>query len=145
MYVTARKVARGAARVPAVLQRSVAGTRSVTSAAVPITVAYGDGIGPEIMTSTMKILEAAGANLQPEIIEIGESLYRKGHSSGIASESWDSLRRTKVFLKAPITTPSGGGYKSLNVTIRKTLGLFANVRPCVAYHPYIRAVSPQWT
>lgn len=142
MYVTARKVARGAARVPAVLQRSVAGTRSVTSAAVPITVAYGDGIGPEIMTSTMKILEAAGANLQPEIIEIGESLYRKGHSSGIASESWDSLRRTKVFLKAPITTPSGGGYKSLNVTIRKTLGLFANVRPCVAYHPYIQSRFP---
>lgn len=114
----------------------------VTETPVPITVAYGDGIGPEIMESTMRILEAAKANLKPEIIEIGEKLYSQGHSSGIAPESWDSLRRTRVFLKAPITTPSGSGYKSLNVTIRKTLGLFANVRPCRSYHPFIRTQHP---
>jgi isocitrate dehydrogenase len=95
----------------------------------PITVAYGDGIGPEIMAATLKILEAAGARLAPEVIEIGEKIYRDGHSSGIKPEAWASLRRTRVFLKSPITTPSGGGYKSLNVTIRKTLGLYANVRP----------------
>lgn len=57
---------------------------------------------------------------------MGEKLYRSGNTSGISDESWESLRRTKIFLKAPITTPSGGGYKSLNVTIRKTLGLYAN-------------------
>ncbi|MBS3997593.1 MAG: NADP-dependent isocitrate dehydrogenase [Hydrogenophaga sp.] len=110
---------------------------------VPITVAHGDGIGPEIMAATLKVLMAAGARIAPETIEIGEKLYHAGHSSGIAPESWDSLRRTKVFLKAPITTPSGGGYKSLNVTIRKTLGLYANVRPCVSYAPFVATQHPK--
>jgi isocitrate dehydrogenase len=110
---------------------------------VPITVAHGDGIGPEIMAATLKVLMAAGARIAPETIEIGEKLYRSGHSSGIAPEAWDSLRRTKVFLKSPITTPSGGGYKSLNVTIRKTLGLYANVRPCVSYSPFVATKHPK--
>jgi isocitrate dehydrogenase len=110
---------------------------------VPITVAHGDGIGPEIMAATLKVLAAAGARIAPETIEIGEKLYHAGHSSGIAPASWESLRRTKVFLKAPITTPSGGGYKSLNVTIRKTLGLYANVRPCVSYSPFVATKHPK--
>lgn len=110
---------------------------------VPITVAYGDGIGPEIMAATLKILEAAGAQVLPEVIEIGEKVYLSGNTAGIAAESWESLRRTKVFLKAPITTPQGGGYKSLNVTIRKTLGLYANVRPCVSYHPFVETKHPR--
>jgi isocitrate dehydrogenase len=109
----------------------------------PITVAYGDGIGPEIMTATLKVLDAAGAKIAPEVIEIGEKLYLAGNTAGIAPESWASLRRTKVFLKSPITTPSGGGYKSLNVTIRKTLGLYANVRPCVSYHPFVPTKHPK--
>jgi len=108
----------------------------------PITVAHGDGIGPEIMAATLKALDAAGAKIAPESIEIGEKIYLAGHSSGIAPESWASLRRTRVFLKSPITTPSGGGYKSLNVTIRKTLGLYANVRPCVSYHPFVATLHP---
>ncbi|MEY3294411.1 MAG: hypothetical protein RLZZ451_459, partial [Pseudomonadota bacterium] len=70
----------------------------------PITVAHGDGIGPEIMEATLKVLERAGARIAPEVIEIGEKVYLAGHSSGIAPESWASLRRTKVFLKSPITT-----------------------------------------
>lgn len=107
-----------------------------------ITVAYGDGIGPEIMETTLRILREAGARLDVETIEIGESVYKRGFSSGIEPESWASLRRTKVFLKAPITTPQGGGFKSLNVTIRKTLGLYANVRPCVSYHPVIATKHP---
>jgi len=110
---------------------------------VPITVAHGDGIGPDIMAATLKILEAAGARLQVETIEIGEKVYERGHSAGIELESWDSLRRTKVFLKAPITTPQGGGFKSLNVTVRKTLGLYANVRPCVSYHPFVTTKHPK--
>lgn len=109
---------------------------------VPITVAHGDGIGPEIMAATLHILEAAGANLEIETIDIGEKVYLAGNSSGIEPSSWDSLRRTKVFLKAPITTPQGGGYKSLNVTVRKTLGLYANVRPCVSYHPFVETKHP---
>jgi isocitrate dehydrogenase len=109
---------------------------------VPITVAHGDGIGPEIMDATLRILEAGGANLAIETIEIGEAVYNRGLSAGIEPSAWESLRRTKVFLKAPITTPQGGGFKSLNVTVRKTLGLFANVRPCPSYSPYIATKHP---
>lgn len=108
----------------------------------PITVAYGDGIGPEIMSATLRVLEAAGASLAVEVIEIGEVIYNRGVTSGIELTSWDSLRRTKVFLKAPITTPQGGGFKSLNVTVRKTLGLFANVRPSLAYAPFVSTKHP---
>ncbi|WP_128548215.1 NADP-dependent isocitrate dehydrogenase [Larkinella soli] len=113
------------------------------ASATPVTIAYGDGIGPEIMEATLRILEAAGARLEPEVIEIGENVYRSGVSSGIRPEAWESLRRTKVFLKAPITTPQGGGYKSLNVTARSALGLYANVRPCQAYHPFVATKHPQ--
>jgi isocitrate dehydrogenase len=109
---------------------------------IPITVAYGDGIGPEIMSATLFVLEKAGAELEIEVIEIGEKVYLAGNTSGIEPSSWESLRRTKVFLKAPITTPQGGGYKSLNVTVRKTLGLYANVRPCVSYHPFVETKHP---
>ncbi|HEX9422742.1 MAG TPA: NADP-dependent isocitrate dehydrogenase [Pyrinomonadaceae bacterium] len=109
---------------------------------VPITVAHGDGIGPEIMAATLHILKEAGANLEIETIDIGEKVYLAGNSSGIEPSAWESLRRTKVFLKAPITTPQGGGYKSLNVTVRKTLGLFANIRPCVSYHPFVETKHP---
>src|SRR5712671_6785993 len=108
----------------------------------PITVAHGDGIGPEIMGATLHILEAAGAQLAIETIEVGEKVYLSGNTTGITPQSWESLRRTKVFLKAPITTPQGGGYKSLNVTTRKMLGLYANIRPCVSYHPFVRTKHP---
>ncbi len=108
----------------------------------PITLAYGDGIGPEIMKATVHILQSAGARLEIEEIEIGEKAYLRGISTGIEPKDWESLRRTKVFLKAPITTPQGGGYKSLNVTARTTLGLYANVRPCVAYHPFVDTRYP---
>ncbi|MCB9996595.1 MAG: NADP-dependent isocitrate dehydrogenase [Rhodospirillales bacterium] len=107
-----------------------------------ITVAHGDGIGPEIMDATLRILDEAGAALQLEEIKIGKAVYESGVPSGIPDEAWESLRKTRVFLKAPITTPQGGGYKSLNVTIRKSLGLFANVRPCVSYAPYVETKHP---
>ncbi|MGP1253841.1 MAG: NADP-dependent isocitrate dehydrogenase [Kiloniellales bacterium] len=110
--------------------------------ATPITVAHGDGIGPEIMDASLRILQAAGAELDIETIEIGEAVYNRGNSAGIEPSAWDSLRRTRVFYKAPITTPQGGGFKSLNVTVRKSLGLFANVRPCVSYHPFVETKHP---
>src|SRR4051812_184522 len=110
---------------------------------VPITVAHGDGIGPEIMDATLSIVKEAGAAIEIETIEIGEKVYLRGNSAGIDPSAWESLRRTKVFLKAPITTPQGGGFKSLNVTTRKMLGLYANVRPCVAYHPYVDTKHPK--
>ena len=108
-----------------------------------ITVARGDGIGPEIMDATLTILNAAGAALDIEEIEIGEKTYLRGNSAGIEPAAWESLRRTRVFLKAPITTPQGGGFKSLNVTTRKVLGLYANVRPCSAYHPFVKTRHPK--
>ena len=110
---------------------------------IPITVAYGDGIGPEIMGAVMHILKKAGANIQVEVIEIGQKLYEKNYTSGIASDTWQSLERTKVLLKAPITTPQGGGYKSLNVTLRKALGLYANVRPSFSYNPFVTTLHTQ--
>ena len=108
----------------------------------PITIAHGDGIGPEIMEATLHILKEGGAQLEIETIEIGERVYLRGNAGGIEPSAWESLRRTKVFLKAPITTPQGGGFKSLNVTTRKKLGLYANVRPCVAYSPFVDTKHP---
>ena len=108
----------------------------------PITVAYGDGIGPEIMDATMSILEAANARIDAEVIEVGKKKFLEGFESGLDDKAWESIRRTQVMLKAPITTPQGGGYKSLNVTMRKALGLYANVRPCVSYHPFVATKHP---
>jgi len=109
---------------------------------IPITIAKGDGIGPEIMDAVLHILDAAGANLEYHEIEVGEKAYLQGFETGIDPKVWDTIRSTEAFLKAPITTPQGGGYKSLNVTIRTTLGLFANVRPCISYFPFIQTKHP---
>lgn len=108
-----------------------------------ITVAKGDGIGPEIMDATLKIISKAGAQIAIDEIEVGEKVYLNGNSSGIDAKAWETIRRNKVFLKAPITTPQGGGYKSLNVTTRKFLGLYANIRPCMSLHPFISTKHPQ--
>ncbi len=107
-----------------------------------ITVAKGDGIGPEIMDATLEIIMAAGAKIEIDEIEVGEKVYLAGNTSGIAKESWNIIRKNKVFLKAPITTPQGGGYKSLNVTTRKFLGLYSNVRPCMSLHPFVKTKHP---
>ncbi|WP_136480004.1 NADP-dependent isocitrate dehydrogenase [Cognatitamlana onchidii] len=110
--------------------------------ATKIAVAKGDGIGPEIMEATLKILDAAGAPIEPEFIEIGELVYLSGNTAGITKEAWEIIKRNKVIFKAPITTPQGKGYKSLNVTLRKSLGLFANVRPVTALSPYVHTYFP---
>ena len=107
-----------------------------------VTVAKGDGIGPEIMDATLEIILAAGAKIEIEEIEVGEKVYLAGNTSGISNDSWDVIRRNKIFLKAPITTPQGGGYKSLNVTTRKFLGLYSNVRPCMSLHPFVETKHP---
>ena len=117
--------------------KNFSGERVSMATNIPITVAHGDGIGPEIMDATLFIIKEAGARIDVETIEVGEQVYLRGVAAGIEPSAWDSLRRTKVFLKAPITTPQGGGYKSLNVAVRTTLGLYANVRPCVSYYPFV--------
>lgn len=114
----------------------------MTQEKIPIAVAFGDGIGPEIMEAAMHILLESGANLDFHKVDIGEKVYLSGHPTGIEAHSWEMIKKTKAFLKAPITTPQGGGFKSLNVTIRTTLGLYANVRPCVAYAPFVATKHP---
>lgn len=125
-----------------VLPRNNESTPRNEQTLIPIAVAYGDGIGPEIMDAVLRVLDAAGAPLRYDVVEIGEKLYRQGHTAGIAPETWETIRRNRVLLKAPITTPQGSGYKSLNVTIRKTLNLFANVRPVKSYAPAVASPHP---
>ncbi len=108
-----------------------------------ITIAYGDGIGPEIMESTLEILREAGADIKIDTIEVGKNIYEKGFNSGLMPSAWEELNTTRVLLKAPITTPQGGGYKSLNVTLRKKLGLFANIRPVSSFYPFIETKFPK--
>jgi isocitrate dehydrogenase len=107
-----------------------------------ITVAKGDGIGPYIMDATLKILDVAKCGLKYDEIEVGENVYKAGYTTGISDSSWDIIYKNPVFLKAPITTPQGGGYKSLNVTIRKKLALYANIRPVKALAPFVSCHFP---
>ncbi|WP_022836882.1 NADP-dependent isocitrate dehydrogenase [Salisaeta longa] len=108
----------------------------------PIAVAYGDGIGPEITEAVLRILDAADAPLQYDVVHIGKAAYERGITSGIPEDAWTTIRNNKVLLKGPITTPQGGGYKSLNVTLRKALSLFANVRQAKAYAPFVDSNHP---
>ena len=108
-----------------------------------VTIAFGDGIGPEIMDSTLKILQHSEAKIKLDTIEVGKKIYEKGFNSGLMPSAWESLNNSRVLLKAPITTPQGGGYKSLNVTLRKKLGLFANIRPVSSFFPFIATKFPK--
>jgi len=107
-----------------------------------VTVAHGDGIGPEIMRASLDVIRAAGAKLDVEEVQLGQPVFERGIAAGIDPKAWESLRRTGVLFKAPAMPPQGAGFKSLNVTIRKTLGMFANVRPCVAYDPVVETRHP---
>lgn len=109
----------------------------------PIALCRGDGIGPEIMSATLKVLEAAGAPLEYHEVVMGEKVYATGNTSGITPESMEILKKCRVFLKAPITTPQGGGFKSINVSIRKAFKQYANVRPVVSYAPFVENHFPQ--
>lgn len=115
----------------------------MTSRKIPIAIAEGDGIGPEIMQAVRYVLDEAGANLEYHPIEIGEKCYLAGMETGMSPLTWDVLRNTAALLKSPVTTPQGGGYKSLNVTIRSTLGLYANVRPSASYAPFVATKHPK--
>jgi len=125
------------------LSSSIFGAEGEAMSKTPITVAYGDGIGPEIMEASIRILEAAGAEFEIDEVSVGEKVYLSGNTSGIDPKFWDSIRRTKVFFKAPLTTPQGGGFKSINVTTRKTLSLYANVRPTRSLHPFVSTKHPK--
>jgi len=123
-------------------RKKVSKTATRKAAPTKIAVAEGDGIGPEITSATLRILRAAGAHVDFVPITVGEALYLSGESSGIDKHAWEAIGKHRLLLKGPITTPQGKGYKSLNVTMRKTLGLYANVRPVQALHPYVETNFP---
>ena len=98
-----------------------------------ITVFKGDGIGPEITDAVIRVLDAAGAQLEYEIFNVGAAEY-EAHGASIPQAAFDSVERNKVFIKSPITTPLGKGFRSLNVALRKKYDLYANIRPAKSNH-----------
>jgi isocitrate dehydrogenase (NAD+) len=99
-----------------------------------ITVIPGDGIGPEVTAATLDILKAAGAELEYDTQHAGVGALET-HLSPLPDETLDSLRRNRVSLKGPLTTPVGTGFRSINVAIRKEFDLYANVRPALSLVP----------
>ena len=101
----------------------------MTSQPHRITVIPGDGVGPEVVRSAVRIIEAAGVRVDWEWAEAGAEVFKSGDTSGVPRETRDSIERTRVVLKGPLETPVGFGEKSANVTLRKLFETYANVRP----------------
>jgi len=93
-----------------------------------VTLIPGDGIGPELTDATVTVLEACGVEFEWERVEAGESQLER-HGTPLPTDVLDSIRRNRTALKGPITTPVGEGFRSVNVALRQTLGLYANLRP----------------
>ena len=93
-----------------------------------ITLIPGDGVGPEVTSAAVKVLEATGIGIEWETIEVGESAIKK-HGTPLPDSALESLRRNKIGLKGPVTTPIGSGFRSVNVALRQKLDLYACVRP----------------
>jgi isocitrate dehydrogenase (NAD+) len=97
-----------------------------------VTLIEGDGIGPEVMDATLRLLEAAGAQLTYDRQDAGTGALAK-HGTPIPDGTIASIRRTGVALKGPLATPIGEGFRSVNVALRKAFQLYANVRPCKSF------------
>ncbi len=97
-----------------------------------ITLIPGDGTGPEIVEATRRVLEATGVKFDWDIQEAGIDVLEK-YGTPLPDKVIESIKRNKIALKGPITTPVGKGFRSVNVALRKTLGLFACLRPCKSY------------
>lgn len=97
-----------------------------------ITVIRGDGIGPEIMAATLHVLDKMNLGLQYEEADAGLAAMEK-HGELLPKATLDSIAKNKVALKSPLTTPVGEGFSSINVTLRKTFDLYANVRPAKSF------------
>lgn len=93
-----------------------------------VTLIPGDGIGPELAEATRRVLDASGVDFDWEIVDAGEAVMAE-HGTPLPDHVLESIRRNRVALKGPITTPVGEGFRSVNVTLRQALGLYANVRP----------------
>src|SRR3954470_16867713 len=101
---------------------------------IPVTLIPGDGIGPSITAATVRILEAAGADIQWDVQTAGMAAVAR-YGDPIPDATLDSIKRTRVALKGPLETPVGEGFRSINVALRKTFDLYANVRPAYSIAP----------
>jgi isocitrate dehydrogenase (NAD+) len=108
---------------------------SLPSAAVGhrVTLIPGDGTGPELTEATRRVLEATGVEFDWDVREAGADVMDRYGGNPLPDEVLDAIRETGVALKGPITTPVGGGFRSVNVALRKSLDLYAQVRPCKTY------------
>ena len=93
-----------------------------------ITLIPGDGIGPEVTEAVLRVFQAAGVDVEWERLDAGVTAFKRFGKS-LPAELLDSIRRNKVALKGPVTTPIGEGFTSVNVGLRKALDLYANLRP----------------
>src|SRR5450432_511581 len=93
-----------------------------------VTLIEGDGIGPEIAAATVRAIEAAGGTFEWERADAGAGAVAK-HGDPLPQATIDSIKKNRLALKGPLATPSGGGYRSVNVTLRQQFDLYANVRP----------------
>jgi len=103
-----------------------------------VTLIPGDGTGPELAEATRRVLEATGVGFDWDVQEAGADVMEQFGGNPLPEHVLDSIKRTGVALKGPITTPVGGGFRSVNVTLRKTLDLYGQVRPCKSY-PGVRS------
>jgi isocitrate dehydrogenase len=101
---------------------------------IPVTLIPGDGIGPEVVTATQKLIDATGVAIDWEVRHAGASVFKKGIASGVPEDTIESIRRTRVALKGPLETPVGFGEKSANVTLRKLFETYGNIRPVKNIH-----------
>ncbi|APH19626.1 isocitrate dehydrogenase [Clostridium botulinum] len=97
-----------------------------------ITLIPGDGIGPEVTEAARKVIDAVGADINWHVVEAGEKVLDQ-YGTPLPDYVLDSIKDTKVALKGPVTTPVGKGFRSVNVTLRKSLNLYANIRPVKSY------------
>lgn len=105
--------------------------------ATPVTLAAGDGIGPEIMNAVLQVLEAAGADLNPEWVDMGAKAYSRTCPDGVSAAAWESLQRTRVLLKGPVEVQEGRGMIPTGRALEMRLGLFARIQPCRSWHPLV--------
>src|SRR4249919_1109731 len=103
-----------------------------------VTLIPGDGTGPELTEATRRVLEATGVGFDWDVHDAGADVMEAYGGNPLPDQVLDSIVRTGVALKGPITTPVGGGFRSVNVTLRKALDLYGQVRPCKSY-PGVRS------
>src|SRR5688572_10147137 len=102
--------------------------------AVKVTLIPGDGIGPSISAATVRVIEASGADIEWDVQVAGMAAVAR-YGDPIPDSTLDSIKRNRIALKGPLETPVGEGFPSINVALRKTLDLYANVRPAYSIIP----------